>query len=60
MELSDDQKKDIIKALGINPNHNNWSRYEEGNAKAWAEANLRDAPFVEPNDDIFARKDIIL
>lgn len=60
MELSNDQKKEIIQALNINPNHNNWAKYEGISTKQWAEENLNDAPFVELGDDIFARKDIIL
>lgn len=60
MELSSDQKKEIIKALNINQNHNNWAKYEEISTKQWVEENLSDAPFVEPGDDVFARKDIIL
>lgn len=60
MELSDDQKKEIINALGINTNHNNWAKYEEISMNQWVKENLCDAPFVEPGDDIFARKDIIL
>ena len=60
MELSNGQKKELIKALNINSNHNNWAKYERTSTKQWAKENLSDAPFVEPGDDIFARKDIIL
>jgi hypothetical protein len=60
MELSDDQKKEILKTLGINPNHNNWAKYEEISTKQWVMENLSDVPFVGPGDDIFARKDVIV
>lgn len=59
MELSDDNKKEIIKQLMPGFNNNNWKRFECG-ARAWAEENLADAPFVEEGEDILKPKDIIL
>lgn len=59
MELSREQKKEIVREVVPNFNINNWARYEDG-AKAWAELNLRDAPFVDADDDILKPKDIFI
>lgn len=59
MKLSNEEKREIARNEMWPSFVNNWTRYE-GNSRAWAEANLMDAPFVEPGDDILAPKDIII